>query len=181
MTLLYAALARQVSYYPGTLRVRFAIRAVDSKNFKRRRLGFLWRKRHCATEEAFNKIHLGKCHMKTMDGFGQDPVSYNSIQVDNLKIFYRQAGPKDGRIILLLHGVPTSSRMYQPMLESSLSTKYRLIAPDFPGFGHSPRPSRQEFSYTFDNLAQVTQYFADALKLNHYMLFLHDYGGPVGM
>jgi pimeloyl-ACP methyl ester carboxylesterase len=91
--------------------------------------------------------------MKTMYGFGQDPVSYNSIQVDNFKIFYRQAGPKDGRIILLLHGVPTSSRMYQPMLESSLSTKYRLIAPDFPGFGHSSWPSRKEFSYTFDNLA----------------------------
>src|SRR6476646_6336700 len=86
MTLLYAALVRQVSYYPWTLLVRFAIRVVDSKGFKRRRFGFLWRKLHCATEEAFNKIRLGKCHMKTMDGFGQDPVSYNSIQVDKLKM-----------------------------------------------------------------------------------------------
>ena len=119
--------------------------------------------------------------MKTMDAFGQDRVSYNSIQVDNLKIFYREAGPKDGRVLLLLHGVPTSSRMYQPMLESSFSTKYHLIAPDFPGFGHSSRPSRKEFSYTFDNLARVTQDFADALKLDHYTLFLHDYDGPVGM
>ena len=116
-----------------------------------------------------------------MDAFGQDRVSYNSIQVDNLKVFYRETGPKDGRVILLLHGVPTSSRMYQPMLESSLSTKYRLIAPDFPGFGHSSWPSRKEFSYTFDNLARVTQDFADALKLDHYTLYLHDYGGPVGM
>jgi pimeloyl-ACP methyl ester carboxylesterase len=119
--------------------------------------------------------------MKTMDAFGQDHVSYNSIQVDNLKIFYREAGPKDGRVILLLHGVPTSSRMYQQMLESSLSAKYHLIAPDFPGFGHSSWPSRKEFSYTFDNLARMTQDFADALMLDHYTLYLHDYGGPVGM
>jgi pimeloyl-ACP methyl ester carboxylesterase len=119
--------------------------------------------------------------MNTMDAFGQDRVSYNSIQVDNLKVFYREAGHKDGHVILLLHGVPTSSRMYQPMLESSLSTKYRLIAPDFPGFGHSTWPSSKEFSYTFDNLARVTQDFADVLKLDHYTLYLHDYGGPVGM
>lgn len=64
------------------------------------------------------------------------------------------------------------------MLESSFSTKYRLIAP---GFGHSSWPGRKEFSYTFDHLAQVTQDFADALKLDHYTLYLHDYGGPVGM
>ena len=64
--------------------------------------------------------------MKTTDAFGQDRVSYNSIQVDNLKIFYREAWPKDGPVILLLHGVPTSSRMYESMLESSFDTKYRL-------------------------------------------------------
>ena len=116
--------------------------------------------------------------MKTMDAFGQYLVSYNSIQVDNLKIFYLEAGSKDGRVILLLYGVPTSSRMYQPMLQSSLSTKYRLIAPDFPGFGHSSWPSRKEFSYTFDNLVQVTRVFVDALLTT---LYLHDYGGPVGM
>ena len=65
--------------------------------------------------------------MKTMDTFGQDSVSYNSVQVDNLKIFYRESGPNDGHVILLLHVVPTSSRMYQKILESSLSNKYRLI------------------------------------------------------
>ena len=116
--------------------------------------------------------------MKTMDAFGQYLVSYNSIQVDNLKIFYLEAGSEDGRVILLLYGVPTSSRMYQPMLQSSLSTKYRLIAPDFVGFGHSSWPSRKEFSYTFDNLVQVTRVFVDALLTT---LYLHDYGGPVGM
>src|SRR5258708_29489396 len=70
--------------------------------------------------------------------------------------------------------------MYQPMLESSLTTKYHLIAPDFPGFGHSSWPSPKEFSYTFDHLAQVIEDFADALKLSRYTLFLHDYG-PVGL
>jgi len=67
------------------------------------------------------------------------------------------------------------------MLESSLSAKYRLIAPDYPGFGHSYWPSPKEFGYTFDNLAQVMEDFADALKLGRYTLFLHDYGGPVGL
>jgi pimeloyl-ACP methyl ester carboxylesterase len=71
--------------------------------------------------------------------------------------------------------------MYQALLESPLSAKYRLIAPDYPGFGHSSWPSPKEFSYTFDNLAQVTEDFADALKLSRYSLFLHDYGGPVGL
>jgi pimeloyl-ACP methyl ester carboxylesterase len=71
--------------------------------------------------------------------------------------------------------------MYQPMLESSLSDKYRLIAPDFPGFGHSSWPSPKEFNYTFDRLAEVTWKFAETLNLRRYTLFLHDYGGPVGM
>jgi len=119
--------------------------------------------------------------MNTMNALAQEPVSYHTVRIDNLDIFYREAGPKNAPVLLLLHGVPTSSRMYQPMLESSLSGKYRLIAPDFPGFGHSSWPSPKEFSYTFDHLAQVTEHFADELKLNRYTLYLHDYGGPVGM
>ncbi len=119
--------------------------------------------------------------MNTLDGFGQEGVRYKTVQVDGLNIFYREAGPTGGPVILLLHGVPTSSRMYQPMLESTLSSKYRLIAPDFPGFGHSSWPSPKEFNYTFDHVAQVTDGFAEALKLNRYTLYLHDYGGPVGM
>src|SRR5258708_7099545 len=119
--------------------------------------------------------------MNTLPGIGQERVLYKTVQVDGLNIFYREAGPANGPVILLLHGVPTSSRMYQPILESSLSSKYHLIAPDFPGFGHSSWPSPKEFSYTFDNLAQVMEDFADALKLSRYSLFLHDYGGPVGL
>ena len=119
--------------------------------------------------------------MNTLPGIGQERVFYKTVQVNGLNIFYREAGPANGPVILLLHGVPTSSRMYQPMLESSLSAKYRLIAPDFPGFGHSSWPSPNEFKYTFDHLAQVTEKFAEALILNRYTLYLHDYGGPVGM
>ena len=116
-----------------------------------------------------------------MNSPAQEVVSYHTVRVDNLDIFYREAGPTNAPVLLLLHGVPTSSRMYQPMLESSLSGKYRVIAPDFPGFGHSSWPSPKEFSYTFDHLAQVTEKFAETLNLQCYTLFLHDYGGPVGM
>src|SRR5258708_6063882 len=119
--------------------------------------------------------------MNTMNALAQEPVSYHTVRIDNLDIFYREAGPKDAPVLLLLHGVPTSSRMYQPMLESTLSARYRLIAPDFPGFGHSSWPGPKEFSYTFDQLAQAMEHFTDALKLNHYTLYVHDYGGPVGM
>ena len=111
----------------------------------------------------------------------REPVSYTTAKVEGLNIFFREAGPQDGPVVLLLHGEPTSSRMYQPMLESSLAKKYRLIAPDFPGFGHSSWPAPKDFSYTFDHLAQIMEKFAALLKLERYTLFLHDYGGPVGM
>src|SRR5258707_7163428 len=117
----------------------------------------------------------------TMNVLAQEPVSYHTVRIDNLDIFYREAGPQNAPVLLLLHGVPTSSRMYQPMLESSLSAELRLIAPDFPGFGHSAWPGPKEFSYTFDHLAEVTGKFAEALNLRRYTLYLHDYGGPVGM
>ena len=87
----------------------------------------------------------------------EHPVSYGSSSVDGLEIFYREAGPKEAPTILLLHGLPSSSRMYQPLLESSLSETYHLIAPDYPGFGHSSWPNPKEFAYTFDSLAKVMQ------------------------
>lgn len=107
-------------------------------------------------------------------------VSYHSTRVDRLEIFYREAGPKDAPTILLLHGLPSSSRMYQVLLESSLSDKYHLIAPDYPGFGHSAWPNPKEFAYTFDSLATAMQGFVQELHLERYTLFMQDYGGPVG-
>jgi pimeloyl-ACP methyl ester carboxylesterase len=99
--------------------------------------------------------------MNTATAATEPAVSYRSIHVDNLDIFYRESGPTDGPTILLLHGLPSSSRMFQPLLESSLSENYHLIAPDYPGFGHSSWPNPREFAYTFDSLGKVMQDFAD--------------------
>jgi pimeloyl-ACP methyl ester carboxylesterase len=107
-------------------------------------------------------------------------VSYRTVRVDDLDIFYREAGPKDGPTILLLHGLPSSSRMYQPLLESNLAAQYHLIAPDYPGFGHSSWPDHKNFAYTFDHLAKIIEDFAEQQHLDHYTLFMQDYGGPVG-
>jgi pimeloyl-ACP methyl ester carboxylesterase len=80
----------------------------------------------------------------------------------------------------LLHGLPSSSRMYQPLLESELATQYHLIAPDYPGFGHSSWPDPKSFAYTFDHLAEGMQDFTEQLHLDRYTLFMQDSGGPVG-
>src|SRR5262245_55366979 len=100
-------------------------------------------------------------------------VSYRTVRVDDLDIFYREAGPKDGPTILLLHGLPSSSRMYQRLLESDLARQYHLIAPDYPGFGHSSWPDHKSFAYTFDHLAKVMQDFTKQLHLDGYTLFIH--------
>jgi pimeloyl-ACP methyl ester carboxylesterase len=119
--------------------------------------------------------------INAMNAFGAEPVSYHTARVGELDIFYREAGPKDGPTVLLLHGFPSSSRMYQPLLESTLSARYHLIAPDYPSFGHSSWPDRQSFHYTFDHLAQVMRDFVDQQGLKRYTLFVQDYGGPVGL
>jgi len=106
-------------------------------------------------------------------------VFYRTIKVDGLSIFYREAGPIDAPAILLLHGLPSSSRMYEPLL-SRLADRYRLIAPDYPGFGHSDWPDPAKFAYTFDRLAEFMNGFNDAIGLSRYALFMQDYGGPVG-
>jgi pimeloyl-ACP methyl ester carboxylesterase len=109
-----------------------------------------------------------------------EPIYYRSVRVDGVSISYREAGRPDAPTILLLHGFPSSSRMYEPLL-ARLSDRYRLVAPDYPGFGHSDAPAAKDFSYTFDHLADITQHFTEALGLRHYVLYVQDYGGPVGM
>ena len=109
----------------------------------------------------------------------EQPVSYHTVNVDGLSIFYREAGPKDAPTILFLHGLPSSSRMFQPLL-TRLGDKYHLIAPDYPGYGHSDWPSPKEFAYTFDHIASVMTDFTQALGLSRYTLYMQDYGGPVG-
>jgi pimeloyl-ACP methyl ester carboxylesterase len=106
-------------------------------------------------------------------------VFYRTVKIDGLSIFYRESGPVNAPTILLLHGLPSSSRMFQPLL-TRLADKYHLIAPDYPGFGHSDWPDPRQFDYTFDNIASVMADFTQALSLSHYTLYMQDYGGPVG-
>lgn len=107
------------------------------------------------------------------------PVEYKTAIVDGIRMFYREAGPRDAPTILLLHGFPSSSRMFATLFPL-LSSRFRLIAPDFPGFGHSDAPSPKEFSYTFDHLADCVGKLLSQLNVSRYSLYLQDYGGPVG-
>ena len=107
-------------------------------------------------------------------------ISYGTIEVEDLSVFYREAGPGDAPTLLLLHGFPSSSRMYGPLLRRMAATNH-LIAPDFIGFGHSDAPDPKSFAYTFDHLAEVVDGFTVALGLQRYSLYLRDYGGPVGL
>jgi pimeloyl-ACP methyl ester carboxylesterase len=109
----------------------------------------------------------------------EHPTVYRTVQVDGLSIFYREAGPKDAPTILLLHGLPSSSRMFQPLL-TRLADRYHLVAPDYPGFGHSDWPDPKQFDYTFDHVALVIDDFSQVLGLSRYTLYMQDYGGPVG-
>ena len=109
----------------------------------------------------------------------EHPTFYRTIQIDGLSIFYREAGPKDAPTILLLHGLPSSSRMFEPLF-ARLSDRYHLVAPDYPGFGHSDWPDPKKFAYTFDHIAEIMNHFTEALGLSRYTLYMQDYGGPVG-
>src|SRR5438128_965536 len=118
-------------------------------------------------------------HAQRKERSVKHPTFYRTIQVDGLSIFYRETGPKDAPTLLLLHGLPSSSRMFEPLF-SRLSDRYHLIAPDYPGFGHSDWPDPKQFVYTFDHIAETMNHFTEALGLSRYTLYMQDYGGPVG-
>jgi pimeloyl-ACP methyl ester carboxylesterase len=107
------------------------------------------------------------------------PTFYRTAQIDGLSIFYREAGRKDAPTIVLLHGLPSSSRMFESLF-GLLSDRYHLIASDYPGFGHSDWPDPKKFAYTFDHIAEIMNRFTEALGLARYTLYMQDYGGPVG-
>jgi pimeloyl-ACP methyl ester carboxylesterase len=109
----------------------------------------------------------------------EQQVSYHAVTVEGVSIFYREAGPKGAPTILLLHGLPSSSRMFQPLL-TRLAASYHLVAPDYPAFGHSDWPDPNKFAYTFDHIAELMNGFTQALGLSHYTLYMQDYGGPIG-
>jgi len=104
---------------------------------------------------------------------------YRTIEIDGTSIFYREAGDPERPTLLLLHGFPASSFMYRELIER-LSDQFHLVAPDYPGFGHSDAPSNTEFSYTFDHFTDLVEKFTDRLGLDRYALYLQDFGGPVG-
>ena len=106
-------------------------------------------------------------------------VLHKTVKVGDLDIFYREAGPKDAPAVLLLHGFPTSSQMFRNLIPA-LADEYRVVAPDYPGYGHSSMPPRDEFAYTFDTLADVIERFTEVVGLTTYALYLQDYGAPVG-
>jgi pimeloyl-ACP methyl ester carboxylesterase len=107
------------------------------------------------------------------------PTCYRTVAIDGISIFYREAGPKDAPTILLLHGLPSSSRMFEPLF-SRLSDRYHLVAPDYPGFGNSDWPNPKEFAYTFDHYAEIVTHFTEALSIPRYTLYMQDYGIDVG-
>jgi pimeloyl-ACP methyl ester carboxylesterase len=107
-------------------------------------------------------------------------TSYRHAEVDGVKIFYREAGSKDSPTVLLLHGFPTSSHMFRNLIPV-LADHFHVVAPDLPGFGFSDSPERKQFHYTFENLAKVIDRFTQKLGLDHYAIYLFDYGAPVGL
>ncbi len=121
-----------------------------------------------------------KTHGSDPGGLGQAAkVAYRTVKIDGLDIFYREAGPKSGNTLLLLHGFPTSSHMFRNLIPA-LADEFHLIAPDYPGYGNSSMPTVDQFEYTFDNLAEVIGKFAETLGLKKYTLYVQDYGAPVG-
>jgi pimeloyl-ACP methyl ester carboxylesterase len=117
---------------------------------------------------------------KVMAKSSQVPLtSVHRIEADGVNVFYREAGPADAPVVLLLHGFPASSFQYRELIPR-LADKYRVIAPDLPGFGFSEVPETRKYNYSFDALAQTVLAFTDALGLKRYALYVFDYGAPTG-
>jgi pimeloyl-ACP methyl ester carboxylesterase len=108
------------------------------------------------------------------------PILHRTIVVDSIQIFYREAGPENAPVVLLPHGYPSSSFQFRHFMPA-LADRWRLFAPDFPGFGYSDTPDRTRFSYTFDGYADFLERFTTAMNVTRYALYLHDYGSQIGL
>lgn len=129
------------------------------------------------SNDLLRHVEKTKKQMSAMDHF---PVHYKTIDIDSVTIFFREAGPKDAPVLLLMHGFPSSSFMFRQLIER-LKGRYHIIAPDYPGFGYSSVPSIHEFEYSFDNLSKVMERFIDKLEIRSFSMYIQDYGAPVGL
>ncbi|RXZ79612.1 alpha/beta hydrolase [Paenibacillaceae bacterium] len=106
-------------------------------------------------------------------------TTYHCLEIEGLRVFYRKAGHPDKPVILLLHGFPSASHMFRELMPV-LEKDYYLIAPDYPGFGHSSSPDRDNFQYTFDKITEIMEAFINQLGITKYALYVFDYGAPIG-
>jgi pimeloyl-ACP methyl ester carboxylesterase len=108
------------------------------------------------------------------------PITYRMTEVDGINIFYRETARSDAPTLLLLHGFPSAGHMFRELIPL-LADRFYLVAPDLPGFGQSDMPSRDNFKYTFDNLAKVIDRFTEVIGLDRFAIYIFDYGAPVGL
>jgi pimeloyl-ACP methyl ester carboxylesterase len=107
------------------------------------------------------------------------PTCHRTSTIQGQRVFYREAGPAEAPVVLLLHGFPTSSHMFRHLIPA-LADRYHVIAPDHIGFGQSAMPEADEFEYTFDNLAEITGDLLDSLGISRFSIYVHDHGAPIG-
>ena len=117
--------------------------------------------------------------MTGREGSAYTSIKYKTIRVEGLDIFYREAGDASKPTILLLHGFPSSSHMFRDLIPK-LSHKFHVVAPDYPGFGYSSAPSVDQYDYTFDNLSNVIEKFANTIGMKRFAIYVQDYGAPIG-
>jgi pimeloyl-ACP methyl ester carboxylesterase len=107
-------------------------------------------------------------------------VALRTIEADGVRVFYREAGPADAPVLLLLHGYPTSSFMFRELIPR-MAGKSRVIAPDLPGFGFTEVPEARGYKYSFESLANTVRAFVEAMKLQRFAMYIFDYGAPTGL
>lgn len=122
---------------------------------------------------------LGSTLLFPHTSMAEEQTRYKTTQVNGVNIFYREAGRVDAPVVVLLHGFPTSSHMFRNLIPK-LATSYRVLAPDYPGFGNSEQPPMKSFEYTFDNLARTVEGFLAQVGADKYSLYVMDYGAPIG-